>query len=139
MAKVTCGHSKILSSNILSSNIRSKNVLSSTKFFFFFMTNSTTFFREIPQFFGKKIHQFIHSSIMSGLIWLWKSSRGENVIVDNSNFHYTNDGSKLDSVDYCRGMQIDHVRLRFWQNSLQGTSLAKNYRYTTTQTSSAGS
>ena len=26
------------------------------------------------------------------------------------------------------GMQIDHVRLRFWQNSLQGTSLAKNYR-----------
>ena len=31
-----------------------------------------------------------------------KSSRGKDVIVDNHNFRYTNNGRKLESVDYWR-------------------------------------
>ena len=69
---------------------------------FFFMKKSTTFLREIPQLFQNKIHEFIHWSIMSWLIRLSKSSRGKDIIVDNNNFRYTNNGSKLESMDYWR-------------------------------------
>ena len=40
---------------------------------------------------------------MSGLIRLSKSSRGKDIIiVDNNNLRYTNNGTKLDSMDYWR-------------------------------------
>ena len=66
------------------------------------MKKSTIHLKRNYAIFQKKIHQFIHPSIMSGLIRMSKSSRGKDVVVDNNNFRYTNNGSKLESVDYWR-------------------------------------